>query len=93
MTNPYFAELFQRHKSNPILSAPDGGGWVIDPQLSFSPSPATHSEEIFPCGWVVEGDEVRLYYGAAETSVALATGSLKELPEFIRNSPLVDGTK
>jgi len=93
MTNPYFAELFQRHKSNPILSSPGVGGWVIDPQLSFSPSPTIHSEKIFPCGWVIEGDEVRLCYGTAETSVALATGSLKGLLEFVRNSPSVDGTK
>ena len=34
----------------------------------------------FPCGWVLDGqDELRLYYGAADTSMALATASLAEL--------------
>jgi predicted GH43/DUF377 family glycosyl hydrolase len=42
---------------------------------------------VFPCGWTVVGDDVRLYYGAADTSVALATAKLTELLEFIKASP------
>ena len=34
---------------------------------------------VFPCGWVVRGDELRLYYGGADKCIALATGSLKEI--------------
>jgi predicted GH43/DUF377 family glycosyl hydrolase len=33
----------------------------------------------FPCGWTLVGDEIRVYYGAADTSIALATGRLSEL--------------
>ncbi len=33
----------------------------------------------FPCGWTLVGDEIRLYYGAADTSIALATGQVSEL--------------
>ncbi len=33
----------------------------------------------FPCGWTLVDDEIRLYYGAADTSIALATGRLSEL--------------
>ncbi len=33
----------------------------------------------FPCGWTLVGDEIRIYYGAADTSIALATGRLSEL--------------
>jgi predicted GH43/DUF377 family glycosyl hydrolase len=42
---------------------------------------------VFPCGWIVEGDEVRLYYGAADTSIALATAKLSELLDFLMSSP------
>jgi predicted GH43/DUF377 family glycosyl hydrolase len=45
---------------------------------------------VFPCGWIVEGDEVRLYYGAADTSVALATAKLSELLDFVMSSHLDD---
>jgi beta-1,2-mannobiose phosphorylase / 1,2-beta-oligomannan phosphorylase len=38
----------------------------------------------FPSGLLIEGDEVRLYYGAADTVCAIATLSLSELLQFIR---------
>lgn len=42
---------------------------------------------VFPCGWIVEGDDVRLYYGAADTSIALATAKLSELLDFVTSCP------
>ena len=35
----------------------------------------------FPCGYTLgaDGDTINLYYGAADTSVALALGSVREL--------------
>lgn len=42
---------------------------------------------VFPCGWVVENDEVRLYYGCADTSVALATAKLSEVIDYILQCP------
>ena len=42
---------------------------------------------VFPCGWILEGDEVRLYYGAADTSIALATAKLSELLDFVMSPP------
>jgi predicted GH43/DUF377 family glycosyl hydrolase len=40
---------------------------------------------VFPCGYTVapDGDTLRLYYGAADTSIALATGSIRELLEWL----------
>ncbi len=38
----------------------------------------------FPCGWIADGDRVRMYYGAADTSMALATASLTELLDWLR---------
>ena len=50
----------------------------------FSPSEAYEQlgdvgNVVFPCGWTLVGDEIRIYYGAADTSIALATGRLPEL--------------
>jgi predicted GH43/DUF377 family glycosyl hydrolase len=51
------------------------------------------SDVVFPCGWTVSGDEVRLYYGAADTSIALATARLSELLAWLddHNSEEEDG--
>lgn len=38
----------------------------------------------FPCGVVLKGDDLIMYYGAADTSMAIATASLKEVLEFIK---------
>jgi predicted GH43/DUF377 family glycosyl hydrolase len=42
---------------------------------------------VFPCGWIREGDEIRLYYGAADSCLGLATARLSELLEFVKTSP------
>lgn len=36
---------------------------------------------VFPCGYTIQpdGDTINLYYGAADTSIALATGSISEM--------------
>ena len=41
---------------------------------------------VFPCGWTVARDEVRVYYGAADTSIALAEGRLSELLAWLHAS-------
>ncbi|PID51926.1 MAG: hypothetical protein CR972_04445 [Candidatus Moraniibacteriota bacterium] len=42
------------------------------------------SNIVFPSGLLIKGDEVRLYYGAADTVCAIAMLSLKELLTFIK---------
>ena len=39
----------------------------------------------FPCGYTLgaDGDAINLYYGAADTSVALATGSVSQLLDWL----------
>ena len=41
---------------------------------------------IFPCGLVrvPDTDELRLYYGAADTTVAMATASLSDVLAYLR---------
>jgi predicted GH43/DUF377 family glycosyl hydrolase len=44
---------------------------------------------VFPCGWVLdaETDQLRVYYGAADTGVALATASLSDVLQYLRTCP------
>lgn len=44
---------------------------------------------VFPCGLihVEDTDELRLYYGAADTCIALATGSLSRVMEYVMQCP------
>lgn len=44
---------------------------------------------VFPCGWVAdhEADQLRVYYGAADSTVALATARLSEVLAYVRSCP------
>jgi beta-1,4-mannooligosaccharide/beta-1,4-mannosyl-N-acetylglucosamine phosphorylase len=42
----------------------------------------------FPCGVVLRGNELLMYYGAADTAVGVAIGSLKEILDYIKNSKI-----
>jgi len=44
---------------------------------------------VFPCGWVAapERDELRLYYGVADSAIALATARLSDVVAFVRSCP------
>lgn len=44
---------------------------------------------IFPCGWIYDKakDEVRVYYGAADTCVAMATANMKDILAYIKTCP------
>ena len=56
--------------------------WILTPQADYELTGHV-SNVVFPCGCLVneEKDEVRLYYGAADEKICLATGSLNELIE------------
>jgi predicted GH43/DUF377 family glycosyl hydrolase len=58
--------------------------WVFGPRAPYEISgdvPAV----VFPCGWLLDddGDTLRLYYGAADTSICLATASLQALLDWL----------
>lgn len=44
---------------------------------------------VFPCGWLHDraSGKLRLYYGAADTSVCLATADLRHVLEYLRRCP------
>lgn len=64
-----------------------GDPWIFAPVETYERQ-GDVADVVFPCGWITEGDELRLYYGAADTSVAVATARVSELLTWLRhNSP------
>lgn len=55
-----------------------GDEWVLSPKESYERQGDVR-DVVFPCGWIVEGDDLRLYYGAADTTMAVATAKVTEL--------------
>lgn len=58
--------------------------WVFGPQERHERS-GDVDNVVFPCGYTIapDGDTIRLYYGAADTSIALATGSVQAILEWL----------
>jgi len=56
--------------------------WVFGPRELYE-RVGDVNEVVFPCGWIADGDEVRMYYGGADTCVALATASMKEILDYM----------
>ena len=55
-----------------------GDDLVFAPVESYERRGDVHNM-VFPCGWVAQGDDLRLYYGAADTTIAVATAKVSEL--------------
>jgi predicted GH43/DUF377 family glycosyl hydrolase len=63
-----------------------GDNWVFGPQEACERF-GDVQQVVFPCGWVLNGDELRLYYGGADTCIALATASLAEVLDYLQAMP------
>jgi predicted GH43/DUF377 family glycosyl hydrolase len=57
-----------------------GDGWVFGPQQDYEQR-GDVDNVVFPCGTTIapDGDTLRVYYGAADTSIAMATGSIRAM--------------
>ncbi|HOC23692.1 MAG TPA: glycosidase [bacterium] len=60
--------------------------WIFGPMEGYERQ-GDVDNVVFPCGWIQQGDELRLYYGGADTCIALATASLRELLDYLRHCP------
>lgn len=69
---------------NPDRCVLRGDTWVFGPEEPYERE-GDVGNVVFPCGLTLgpDGDTVRLYYGAADTSVALATASVERLLEWL----------
>jgi predicted GH43/DUF377 family glycosyl hydrolase len=61
-----------------------GTEWVMGPSADYERA-GDVPDVVFPCGWILDpdGDTLRMYYGAADTVVCLATGSLAALLDHL----------
>ncbi len=64
--------------------------WIFGPEQEYERF-GDVDKVVFPCGWVQEGDTVHLYYGGADTCVAVATASITELLEWLKAHNLYGG--
>jgi len=57
--------------------------WVLGPHAHYEATGAVPNV-VFPCGHTQVGDEIRVYYGAADTSVCLVTAGISDLLAALR---------
>ncbi len=70
--------LFDLHTPERLLKR--GDQWVFGPEERYEQR-GDVGNVVFPCGYTIQpdGDTMNLYYDAADTSIALATGSISEM--------------
>lgn len=68
--------LFDLEKPETCLQR--GDSWMFGPEAPYERG-GDVSDVVFPCGQTIgaDGDTINLYYGAADSCMALATGSIK----------------
>lgn len=61
-----------------------GAEWIFGPETPYE-RVGDVGNVAFPCGFTIgeDGDSINMYYGAADTSMALATGSIKALLRWL----------
>ncbi len=61
-----------------------GDEWIFGPEERYEQRGDVDGV-VFPCGYTLapDGDTMRLYYGAADSCIALATGSLSGCLEWL----------
>jgi predicted GH43/DUF377 family glycosyl hydrolase len=61
-----------------------GDAWIFGPDAPYERMGDVNNV-VFPCGYTVatDGDTLNIYYGAADTSIALATGSIREILSWL----------
>ncbi len=70
--------LFDKDTPERLLKR--GDEWVFGPEERYEQR-GDVGNVVFPCGYTIapDGDTMRFYYGAADSTIALATASLKEM--------------
>jgi len=80
----YRLGLAMLDRDDPSLVLMRGNEWVFGPEAEYERS-GDVPDVVFPCGWILEEDRrtVRLYYGAADTTVCVATGDIEEMISYL----------
>ncbi len=61
--------------------------WIMGPEADYERT-GDVGDVVFPCGYTLadDGDTLNLYYGAADTSIALATGRVSEMLDWLHDN-------
>ena len=61
-----------------------GDSWIFAPETEYEHQ-GDVQDVVFPCGYTIapDGDTISLYYGAADSSIALAHGSVRSLLHWL----------
>jgi hypothetical protein len=72
--------------------APGGQGrsddWIFAPEMPYERQGDVNGV-VFPCGWILDeaSGMTRMYYGGADSCLALATARLADVLDYIRTCP------
>jgi len=70
--------------------------WIFGPRTDYEVV-GDVGGAVFPCGYTIgdDGDSINIYYGGADSCVAIATGRISELLDWLKQngSPCVDPVK
>jgi predicted GH43/DUF377 family glycosyl hydrolase len=68
----------------PDLCLQRGDSWMFGPEAPYERG-GDVNDVVFPCGQTIgaDGDTIHLYYGAADSCVAMATGSVRRLLSWL----------
>jgi predicted GH43/DUF377 family glycosyl hydrolase len=72
---------------DPLKVIRRGDEWVFGPDEPYE-RVGDVGDVVFPCGVTLnpKNGELRLYYGAADTSIALATGKIDEILDWLKTN-------
>jgi len=75
-------------RDDPTVALGRSDEWVLAPTMSYE-RVGDVNKVVFPNGWVVDEarDELRLYYGAADSVVAVATASMAAVMAYVEAMP------
>jgi len=73
-------------REDPTRALRRTGQWIFGPEEPYERT-GDVGNVVFPCGWILQGDELRLYYGGADSCLAVATASLRDVLDFLRTAP------
>lgn len=73
---------------NPFKVLKRSDEWVFGPQELYERE-GDVDDVVFPCGWVHDKNtgNIKMYYGAADTCIAMAETNLSDLLEYIKRCP------
>lgn len=75
-------------RDNPLKVLRRSDEWIFSPRKLYEREGDVR-DVVFPCGWIwdKEKDEVKMYYGGADTCIAMATASMSKLLDYVKHCP------